>query len=72
MSASDVEDICFAGPSTAYLGSIVIIIDSSDDIAAIFNGIADASLAELVELISVVVFVRLAFDPARNVLADLS
>lgn len=48
------------------------MVDGSDDIAAVVNSVADASLVELVELVSVVVFVSLAFDPARHVLADLS
>lgn len=48
------------------------MIDGSDDIAAIVDGVADASLVELVELVSVVVFVCLAFNPTRHVLADLS
>ena len=48
------------------------MVDSSDDIAAIVNGVADASLVELVELTSVVVFVSFPFDPARHVFADLS
>lgn len=49
-----------------------MVVDGSDDIAAVVNGVADASLVELVELVSVVVFVCLAFYPARHVLADLS
>ena len=48
------------------------MVDSSDDIAAIVDGVADASLVELVELVSVVVFVCLSFDPAWHIFADLS
>ena len=72
LSATDVEYVCFAGPSAAYLWSIVIVINSSNNIAAIVNSIADASLIELVELISVVVFVSLAFDPTWYILANFS
>ena len=72
MAAADVEDVSVAGPPAAYFRPIVVMVDSSDDIAAIVNGVADASLVELVELTSVVVFVSFPFDPARHVFADLS
>lgn len=49
-----------------------MILNISDDIATIVNGIADAFLIELVELISVVIFVGFSLDPARHVFADLS
>lgn len=45
---------------------------SSNDIATSVNGITVTSLAELVELISVVILVCLSFEPARYVFADLS
>lgn len=75
LAATDIKDICVAGSSAswgAHIRSIVVMIDGADDIAAIVNSVADASLVELVELVSVVVFVSLAFDPARHVFADLS
>lgn len=75
LATADVEDFCVAGSSAswgAHFWSIVVVVDGSDDIAAVVNSVADASLVELVELVSVVVFVCLAFYPARHVLADLS
>ena len=72
LPAADVEDVSVAGSPAAYFRSIVVMVDSSDDIAAIVDGVADASLVELVELTSVVVFVCFSFDPARHVFADLS